>query len=155
MIETNQFFLQKEGINKIKLSHKKEANGIRKWRKRGSIMEKFPITFKILRKCFSDDFDSCFVNIIFSILIFCQFKSPFSWSLKIYWLPFLYVVRSCCFQSQAEIIYQRLSHVPALSTTCIWHYLRIWLHCSKPDRQNTMGGVNIFLWGKVDYPRTI
>ncbi len=48
MIETNRFFLQKEGVNKIELDiHNGPIhNGIGKCQKRGSIERKFPTIFK-------------------------------------------------------------------------------------------------------------
>ncbi len=46
MIETNRFFLQKEGVNKIELGIKKGPRGIGKCQKRGSIERKFPTIFK-------------------------------------------------------------------------------------------------------------
>ncbi len=46
MIEPNRFFLQKEGVNKIRVGHKKGPNGIGKCKKRGSIERKFPTMFK-------------------------------------------------------------------------------------------------------------
>ncbi len=45
-VEKNRFFLQNEGVNKIKLGIIKEPNGIRKCQKRGSIEQKFPTIFK-------------------------------------------------------------------------------------------------------------
>ncbi len=45
-IETDRFFLQKQGVNKIKLGRKKGPNGIGKCQKWGSIEQTFPTMFK-------------------------------------------------------------------------------------------------------------